>query len=479
MKTIQISKLKPKGISLKKIKHKKRLIFILIGVAVIAIVAVKLNKPQDKVVTDYSELKREDMVKNVDTMGNIESNNKVNVYSTINNVIKEVKVSAGDKVNAGDVLCILDSSALEKEIAETDAELKFNREKAKVDLEGKKQAYDNAVNNVNASIKDNESAIDAAKIKLDDAQRDYDNQKTLYESGAVEKEKVNQAESALKSAQTDYDKSLADLESAKAKAQNEVDAAKNSYDSAVAENSNGKADVALQNKKDDLSKCIITAPASGTVTTVNACVGNPASGILFTIEDLDDVIVTADIKEIDVNKIQPGQNVEITTDATADDEFAPGKVKSISDTVKSQGGEIQAAGMSNGANANSGGGQSSTSTFEAKITLDNPKANDNIKAGMSAKAKIILDKRENVFTVPFSSILEEDDGKYICILVDAEEGKYQVKKIKIETGLESDVAVEVNSVELSEGTKLITDPASYNDGDLVVLQPSDGGNKDE
>ena len=382
----------------------------------------------------------------------MESNNKVNVYSTLNNIIKEVKVSAGDKVNEGDVLCILDSSALEKEIAEAEEDSKYNKDKAKVDLDGKKQSYDSAVNNISSSINDSEAAVKSAKIKVDDAQRDYNNQKALYESGAVEQEKLNQAESALNSAQAEYEKSIADLDNAKVKAQNDVQVAKNSYDAAQVEYANDKSDIIRQNKKNDVQKCVITAPVSGTVTTVNAAVGNNAGGILFIIEDLNDPIITVDVKEIDVNKIQPEQDVEVTTDATEDGEFAAGKIVSINDIVKSQGSEIQSSANSN--NSSNSGAGSTSSTFEAKIRLNNPGENDTIKVGMSAKANIILEKKENVFYVPFSSILEEDE-KYVEVLKKSDDGKYAVHKIAVQTGLETDAEVEINSEYLEEGDKII------------------------
>ena len=471
MKTMKISKLKPKGISFKRIKHKKTCIFVLILFVIVGIAGVTVSKPKNKVVTDYSELKRDDMIKNINTMGKVESNNKVNVYSTLNNIIKEVKVTAGDKVNEGDVLCILDSSALEKEITEAEADSKYNKDKAKVDLDGKKQSYDSAVNNMSSSINDSETAVKSAKIKVDDAQRNYNNQKALYESGAVEREKLNQAESSLNTAQVEYEKSIADLENAKVKAQNDVETAKNSYDAAQVEYSNDKSDIILQNKKDDVQKCVITAPVSGTVTTVNAAVGNNAGGVLFTIEDLDDPLITVEIKEIDVNKVKPEQDVEITTDATEDGEFAAGKIISISDTVKSQGGEMKYS-----ANGNNGGSsESSTSSiFEAKIRLNNPGENNTIKVGMSAKANIILEKKEDVFSVPFSSILEEDE-KYVEVLKKSDDGKYVVHKIAVQTGLETDAEVEINSEYLEEGDKIIMDPSSYNDGDIVDLLPNIGG----
>ena len=191
------------------------------------------------------------------------------------------------------------------------------------------------------------------------------------------------------------------------------------------------------------------------------------------IEDFDDPIILTDLKEIEVNNVSPGQDVEVTTDATEEGDFAKGKVVSINDVAQSSGMQMNSSGSVN----NNGGGdsQSSSSKFEAKIKLDNPKGNESIKVGMSAKANIILDKRLDVFSVPFSCILEEDDGKYIEILVEAEEGKYQVKKIKIETGLESTSEVEVSSSELNEGDNIIMEPAAYNDGEIVVLGNSGGG----
>ena len=77
MKTMKISKLKPKGISFKGIKHKKTFILILILVVIVGIAGLIVSKPKNKVVTDYSELKRDDMIKNINTMGKVESNNKV------------------------------------------------------------------------------------------------------------------------------------------------------------------------------------------------------------------------------------------------------------------------------------------------------------------------------------------------------------------------------------------------------------------
>lgn len=481
MKNIEILKLKPKNISFKKIKHKKRWTAIIILLIIISIIGAMILKPKETIVTDYTELAREDIVKNVNTLGTVKSDQKITVYSTLNNVVKEVKVEAGDKVNEGDVLCILDSSSLEREINEASKNAELDKNKAKVNLDGKRQAYENAAyiyeNNIDSSISDCQEALNSAKIKLDDSQRAYEQKKALYENGAAPQSDFDDAKSSLDQAQSDYNKCSIALENAKVKAKQEVDNAKNEYDSAFIDYSSNKDEITIQGKKEDLNKCIIKAPTSGTITSVNAYVGNPAQGILFTIENLDDPIIVVNIKEIDINKISAGQDAEIITDATPDDEYASGKVLSISDSVKSSNDMMNS--NSNNSNSGNSNNDSSSAVFEAKIKLDNSEENDYIKVGMNAKANIILDKSENVFSVPFSSILEEDNSKYIKIAKESENGKYEVCKIPVTTGLETDASVEVENNDLKEGDKLLLDPTLYDEGMIVTLMPNDGGSNYE
>lgn len=474
LKESKLLKLKPKGISLKKVKHKKGIAVIIVIAVVGGLIGTSFLRPKDVIVTDYVELTRGDIVKNVNTLGNVESNDKTNVYSTLSNVVKEVKVEVGDKVNAGDVLCVLDSSELERSISESTKNIAIDKEKAKLEVESKKQAYDNAAylynNNINSSISDCEQALETAKIKLDDAQNDYDRKKTLYDNGAGLQSDLESAESELKQCKSQYDKAVTDLESAKVKTKQEIDDAKNQYDSAMHDYNNNKEEVSLQGKIDDLKKCIITAPVGGTITAVNTSVGSAAQGVLFTIENLDDPVIVTNIKEVDVNKIVAGQEAEVTTDATPDEEFALGKVVSLSDAVNEED-NINASGNSNGSNSSA----STSNTFEARIKLDNPTENNYIKVGMSAKANIILEKKTDVFSISFSSILEEDEGKFIKIARENADGKYEIVKIPVETGLENDTSVEIESSDLQEGDKVLLDPSLYEEGQVVILAPVNGG----
>ena len=76
----------------------------------------------------------------------------------------------------------------------------------------------------------------------------------------------------------------------------------------ASENKSNQMDLA--NKQKDLANCTIVAPVDGTITSVNATVGNSSSGALFKIEDLSDLIINVSIAEVDVPKIKVGQKAK-------------------------------------------------------------------------------------------------------------------------------------------------------------------------
>lgn len=71
MKCISALKLKPKNISFKKIKHKKRIAVIITLLIVVSIIGAVIFKPKETLVTDYTELTREDIIRNVNTLGTV------------------------------------------------------------------------------------------------------------------------------------------------------------------------------------------------------------------------------------------------------------------------------------------------------------------------------------------------------------------------------------------------------------------------
>jgi multidrug resistance efflux pump len=75
-------------------------------------------------------------------------------------------------------------------------------------------------------------------------------------------------------------------------------------------------EIALQILERQLEEATIKAPISGTVTAVIAKEGAVGAGLLFVIEDTENLRITTRFREYDIARIETGIEVTITSDAT-------------------------------------------------------------------------------------------------------------------------------------------------------------------
>jgi len=149
--------------------------------------------------------------------------------------------------------------------------------------------------------------------------------------------------------------------------------------------------ISLDKLLDQLANAEITASESGTITVINAKEGVNPSGILFTIEDTNQLYVTARVKEYNLKDLSIGQNILITTDAT-DEEVFEGDIIYISPKAVSEAG-------------------STNVEFEIWVEIKNP--NENIKIGMNAFLEIVIAAKKDVYVVPLSAIITNENGTFI------------------------------------------------------------------
>ena len=215
----------------------------------------------------------------------------------------------------------------------------------------------------------------------------------------------------------------------------------------------------------------VTAPISGTVTAINAQNGGLANGALFTIENTNSLRIRATLKESDLASVKTSMPVTFKTDATGDTEYQ-GTVQSIAPTA------VQSAALSaTGGGSAMTGTSSSNPQFEALISIDS--AITNLLIGMKADLTIIVENKQDVYSVDYNAITSDANGNP-CILAatDEREGVYTVTEIPVTTGTESDFAVEISGEGLSDGLQVITDVDSVTAGQKVTLQSADqGGNQ--
>lgn len=213
----------------------------------------------------------------------------------------------------------------------------------------------------------------------------------------------------------------------------------------------------IENLEEQLDKCTVTAPMSGTVTAVNFKKGDKYDGVtpIIVVEDESAYQVSAEIDEYDISKIEIGQAVQIRTNGTGDLELE-GKVVSIAPHATTLPAAMGAA--------------ASSANVTYNILIDILTPNNDLKMDMTAKIVIITDSKEKCKCIPIDAFQEEEEsGRFYVEIYDptdptkmsvTEDGKIEYEKLYVEKGMESDYYAEVISNELTEGTQVVI-PSEY------------------
>lgn len=123
-------------------------------------------------------------------------------------------------------------------------------------------------------------------------------------------------------------------------------------------------------------------------------------------------------------------------------------------------------------------GAANTGGFSVQIKLDPC----DLISGMSAKAKIVLTDRENVLSVPYDLVQQDEDGKsYVLCAEENKDGTYTAVKKNITVGDEINYYTEVTGGDLKAGDYIIMD-YTISEGDTFqgergsdVSETEDGG----
>ena len=457
-----------------KIKKKALVVTGIVVVAAVAIVASAMAAGNRAVMAAESgirvvTLEKSDLRSTVSSTGTIYSANSVSVYSRLSYSVKSINVAVGDRVEAGDVLLELDSTGLEANIAQSKARLNVSQANAYQSLtsaqknleayqNGLKNDRDNALLRAEQVVKDAEDAVASAKLGIESANVDvsvatrnfreaYDNDDDIYSDADIRNMRSNltKAEISLQRAENTYEQSKTGLENArisleiaKTDSSESIRSLQEKVQSAQL-GSNSQADlIAIAELERDLSDCIITAPVSGTITAVNAKEGAGGSGLLFVIQDTNELKVLTNIKEYDITTVQLSDKVIIRTDATGEEEFV-GELTRIAPTST-----LTTAGDKT---------NSTDAEFEAEIIVKT-KASP-LRIGMNARLSIVTEEKTGVFAVPFEALDYIDGESCVYVQETGADSSVTYRKIVVEPGLETNIYIEISSSELTEGMQIV------------------------
>ena len=333
----------------------------------------------------------------------------------------------------------------ETALIRANSDLRRTRENA---VDSAQRTYDNAANAVSDAQRSYDravadldraraNAVDTATERLTSAQNAFADAQRAYEKALSDKLRAidgdfDSGESRMDSARRAYEDSLRQLESS----QNSVRSAQNTLAQAEEKPATQGTNVELQELSlerlnDQLAEGKIVATADGVITEINVKVGATPSGIIFVIEDTENLHVSARVREHSISSVAPGQRAVITTDATGDAEYG-GVLSYISPKA------VSAAG-------------STSVEFEVQAALDDP--DTIIRIGMNAFLNIITDHASDVYAVPNSVIVTNENGSFVY----ASENGESVE-IAVTLGITTMAASEISGDGLYDGMQLIIDP---------------------
>jgi HlyD family secretion protein len=149
---------------------------------------------------------------------------------------------------------------------------------------------------------------------------------------------------------------------------------------------------------------------------------------VLQVADLSHMLVKMSVNEVDVNRIQPGQLVDIRVDGVKNHPFS-GHVRKVAPA---------SVDPSQQQNNNNG-----VIRFAVEVLIDHP--DDRLKPGMSAKCHIIIARRRDVLRLPEDSVKGEGSKASVEIKGPLRDGKQTFEPRKIVAGLRGDSFIEIVS----------------------------------
>lgn len=328
------------------------------------------------------------------------------------------------------------------------------------------------------------SSFTSAQLDLENVQRTHENNSVLFAAGAIPRNTYENSETALTNAQNRFADAKISLTNAETNLSRNLESATSQYtnarisyenavlalqtaintanqnltgllaniDASVISANNEARLIAIERLEMQLADSIIRAPISGTVTADFATIGSSAQGLLFVIEDIDNLKITTQIREYDAANVQVGMPVEIRSDSTGASVFN-GQISGVDPTaLRNALGEI--------ANTND-------VEFAAQVIILD--TDTQLRIGMNTRLNVILQEVSNVLFVPFDAIGFDIDGQAFVYIAQGSGGNHIAQRANVSLGLETDFFIEIYGDNIFAGQTVLNNASILEDGMAVNI----------
>lgn len=219
------------------------------------------------------------------------------------------------------------------------------------------------------------------------------------------------------------------------------------------------AKASLENAQDRLDDYMVTSPITGTVVekTVkagdNVGTGSNSNNTLCIIYDLTYLEMTLNIDELDIDNVEVGQTVNVTSDAKEGQTFT-GVVTKVSVVGTTSGG---------------------TTTYPVTVRIDDT---DGLRPGMNVDAEIVLSSADGVLAIPSLAV---NRGDTVLVTSDSPSAANALEQeapegyayVQVTTGVSDDSYIEITSG-LQEGDT-VTYLRTASSGSDMMMSGMPGG----
>ena len=387
---------------IKKLKNPKVWIPVsAIIVIVIAALTYWLATSEDDITYMTEKARVGNISQVVEATGEVAAVNLVNVGAQVSGQIKKLYVVLGQEVKQGDMIAEIDS-----------------------------QTQENTLNTDRAKLANYKAQLEARKILLNIAKKQYDRELVLIKTNSTSQQNLENARDTYATARANV----------------------NEMESLIKQ-----TQITINTDETNLGYTKIRAPLNGTIVsvpveegqTVNA---NQTTPTIVQIANLGDMEIDIQISEGDITKVKPGMPVDYTILSEPNTIFHA-KLDSIDPGLTT---------LTDGSYSKSSTSSSSSSTSTAAVYYYGRSyvKNDEgkLRIGMMTQNTILVSSAENVLVVPTIALTNRNDQYFVRILTD----KNKVEKRDVEIGISDGAYTEITSG-LAEGDQVITSEVGKNE----------------
>ncbi len=355
---------------------------------------------------------RADLIDTLSALGTVSSMNEIPVAPKVGAVVARMGIVKGKVVKAGDVVATLESGDLRAAAAEADAAVREARATLKQTSGGTTPEAD----------AQRQKALQDAIATLRNAEALYRRRKMLFERGGIAQKDLDDAELALKQAESA--KELAERESSLAGSN------LNPTNRDIAESRLKQAEDRADAAHVQLEYATVRSPISGVITAQFHQDGEfvAAGEKLFTVTDTRVLVVKAQFPDNGMLGIRTGAVAAISPSSGGED--IEGKVTLVSRTAD-------------------------PASRTVEVWVEVPEGSENLRVGDFAKVSITVGEATGAVTVPPAAVTFEDPtaDTGTVMVVDEQSVAHETE---VTVGIRTDEALEI-SKGLEDGVTVIVE----------------------